>query len=222
MVDLVDMSIYRSPMARRSTTTAARRLTPREKPIRDFLGSIETLRRDIRRLPAKQLAQRVFASEKSAAYAKVRRQLDGLARDVEEVRRNVESDEAGQLAKHAQQSADRQLGALLRKGELLEPAELAVRLHWTRQALSKALAAGRVFFVELHGTRYYPAFFADPRYERRQIEAVSKALGDLPGGAKLAFMTTPKASLAGHTPLEALAGGELRAARAAAAAARVR
>jgi hypothetical protein len=91
-----------------------------------------------------------------------------------------------------------------------------------RQALSKALAARRVFFVEHQGARYYPSFFADPKYERRQIETVSKALGDLPGGAKLAFMTTPKASLAGRTPLEALAVGEVAAAKAAAEAARVR
>jgi hypothetical protein len=63
--------------------------------------------------------------------------------------------------------------------------------------------------VELKGNTYYPAFFLDPQYERRQLEAVSKVLGDLPGAAKLQFMLTPKGSLGSLTPLQALSKGKV-------------
>lgn len=47
-------------------------------------------------------------------------------------------------------------------------------------------------------------------YQRAQLEAVTKVLGDLPGGAKLQFFLTRKGSLGGATPLEALAQGKLQ------------
>jgi hypothetical protein len=53
--------------------------------------------------------------------------------------------------------------------------------------------------------RYDPTFVLVGRYGRRQVQTVSKALGTLPGATKLLYMQTPKASLAGITPLEALA-----------------
>jgi hypothetical protein len=208
-------------MSRRSTTAVAEHPAPKAEPVDDFIASLETLSRSVRRLPAKRLARKLSA-EGASAQVKVLRRLADVARQVEELRLALQSDEIGHTAEGAKRSADHRLGEMRRAGELLEPAELVARLHWTRQALSKALAARRVFFVEHEGARYYPSFFADPKYERRQIEAVSKALGDLPGGAKLAFMTTPKASLEGRTPLEALAAGEVSAAKAAAEAARVR
>jgi hypothetical protein len=86
----------------------------------------------------------------------------------------------------------------------------ASQLDWTRQALSKALKSNRVFFVDFKGDRYFPAFYADPTYRRSQLEAVTKVLGDLPGGAKLQFFLSRKGSLGGATPLEALAEGKLR------------
>lgn len=92
---------------------------------------------------------------------------------------------------------------------LLTSPEFIERMHWTRQALSKALSANRVFFIELKGERYYPAFFTDPRHERRHLEAVSKALGDIPGSSKWLFFTSPKGSLSERTPLDALDRGQL-------------
>lgn len=105
---------------------------------------------------------------------------------------------------------------MVMKRELLEPAAFTALMGWSRQALSKALAAHRVFFVEHKGARYYPSFFADSRYERRQVEAVTKILGDLPGGAKLQFFLNPKASLSKQTPLQALARGKVAEVKAAA------
>jgi hypothetical protein len=39
---------------------------------------------------------------------------------------------------------------------------------------------------------YFPAFYADKRYDRRHLEAITKLLGDLPDGAKLQFFLNPK------------------------------
>src|SRR6266851_331041 len=97
---------------------------------------------------------------------------------------------------------------------LLDSSDFANRLNWTRQALSKALRANRVFSLEVRGNRYFPAFFTDPRHERRHLEAVSRLLGDVPGGSKWLFFTTPKGSLAGLTPIQALDKGQLVAVKA--------
>jgi hypothetical protein len=83
-------------------------------------------------------------------------------------------------------------------------------LGWTPQALSKAISSNQVFCVDFQGNRYFPAFYADPTYQRSQLEAVAKVLGDLPGGVKLQFFLNPKGSLGGVTPLQALAEGKLQ------------
>lgn len=105
---------------------------------------------------------------------------------------------------------------LVDKGELLQASVFTGRMAWTCQALSKALDAKRVFFVEVDGARYYPSFYADAHYERRHLEAITKLLGDLPGGAKLQFFLNPRGSLNKATPLKALARGQLAAVKAAA------
>ena len=51
-----------------------------------------------------------------------------------------------------------------------------------RQAMSKAVTASRLFYVELGARRGDPAFYADASLQRRQVEAVSKLLGKLSGG----------------------------------------
>jgi hypothetical protein len=112
--------------------------------------------------------------------------------------------------------AEKFLSNLVNDGVLAEPAAFAEGLHITHQALSKALSTQRVFFVEVGGQRYYPAFYLNPRYERRQLEAVSMALGELPGASKLQFFLTKKASLEGMTPLDALAQGRYSRVRTAA------
>lgn len=93
-------------------------------------------------------------------------------------------------------------------GVLLTAKELAARLHITPQALSKAVRSNRMFSLPgPSGVLYYPAFYADSRYERKQLEAVSKALGDLPGLSKWSFFTSPKVSLNSKSALDGLAGG---------------
>ncbi|MFG6463719.1 hypothetical protein ACG04Q_19250 [Roseateles sp. DXS20W] len=120
---------------------------------------------------------------------------------------------------------------LVAEGHLIDSAELQRRAGVTRQAVSKAVAARRLFYLEHGGQRGYPAFFLDPELERTQVEAVSKQLGDLSGGSKFMFFTTARGSLATageirrgvmtesgvpRTPLQALKDGDFERVRMAA------
>jgi len=91
----------------------------------------------------------------------------------------------------------------------------------TRQALSKAQQERRLFHVEVDGEKYFPSFFVDSRYDRAKLESVSKALGDLPGATKLHFFLHKRGSLAGATPLEAIARGDYQKVLSAAEALRI-
>lgn len=112
--------------------------------------------------------------------------------------------------RNAPDSVRSKLEQMVKKRELLASAEFTHEVGLSRQALSKAVGANRMFYVDFKGDRYFPAFYADPMYRRSQIEAVTKLLGDLPGGAKLQFFLNRRGSLAGATPLEALAQGKLQ------------
>ncbi|NHZ78670.1 hypothetical protein F2P44_05150 [Massilia sp. CCM 8695] len=80
----------------------------------------------------------------------------------------------------------------------------------TTQALGKAVQSKRMFTLDgPSGRKVYPAFFADPRCNREHIERVCQALGDWPGPSKWEFFTSPRESLNGLTPIEALVRGEL-------------
>ena len=112
---------------------------------------------------------------------------------------------------------------LLAAGEILLTPEFLDRLKVTRQALSKAVLDNRIFFLEVDGVKGCPAFYADGRYNRGQLEDITRLLGDLSGGSKWVFFTTPKGSLARagrvardgqeegkpRTPLQALADGDI-------------
>jgi len=105
---------------------------------------------------------------------------------------------------------------LVAKKQVITAADLMDRLDFTRQALSKAVLARRFFTVDVGANRMYPAFFADPNLDRRKLERIAKDLGELPGWSKWVFFTTPKASLGGVTPLDALKRGRYSEARRAA------
>ncbi len=198
--------------------SSAPRHQPPAKPqapraVDEFVSSVEALVRSVpqvEKLPRKRLLEQLSASHNPTAETHaLLRHLGILTRKFEQIRLTLQDKEVQRLADDAAQKSAARHEAMVRDGDLLEPAEFASRLNWTRQALSKALTSQRVFFVELHGSRYFPAFFTDSRYERRHLEAVSKALGMLPGATKLWFMSSPKGSLAGRTPLEALAKGKV-------------
>lgn len=94
------------------------------------------------------------------------------------------------------------------KCELLSLAEFARRVNWTTRALDCALAERRVFAVEIEGVGHLPDFLAERKYQRRQLTAIVRLLGDLSGESKLLFFTTGKGSLSGRTPLQALFDGD--------------
>ena len=99
---------------------------------------------------------------------------------------------------------------LIRQKHLVSASELQALMGWiSPRAVEKARAAHRIFSMPFEGRHYFPAFFADSIYSRRHLMAVSRALDDLPGGAKLQFFVSRKCSLGGVTPLDAVAAGRL-------------
>lgn len=141
--------------------------------------------------------------------AAVQKALREATRNLEQMRRVLGLVSTGnESAAPVATTATDAVTKLARDHVLVESSEICEKLGWTRQALSKALAARRIFFVEVTGVRLFPSFFADQRYERSQMEAVSKALGELPGGAKLQFFLSSRGSLGGKSVLDALARGE--------------
>jgi hypothetical protein len=100
--------------------------------------------------------------------------------------------------------------SMLEAGHLVTAPEFQKLMQWSsRQAVSKALTSHRVFFITHKSERLFPIFFTDPSVERKHLWAVTKALGGLPGGAKLQFFLTRKGSLGGKSPLQALAEGRV-------------
>jgi hypothetical protein len=147
--------------------------------------------------------------------AALRGTIERVSRLIDRLRKLVATDVTG--TRHAERDeAGVHLRSLIEAGDLLPSALFAQKLGVTRQALSKAIVAQRLFYIELSGERYFPAFFLDFAYERRHLEQVSKCLGELPGATKLQFFRNKKASLGGQTPLQALAKGKFFAVRTAA------
>lgn len=100
--------------------------------------------------------------------------------------------------------------AMIERGQLVTPLEFQRLMGWaTRQAVWKAADSHRVFYLDHKAERYFPTFYGDPTYDRKQLEAVTQILGELPGGSKLQFFLTRKGSLGGDTPLQALAAGRV-------------
>lgn len=96
------------------------------------------------------------------------------------------------------------------EGLLLTSADFLAPLGISRQALSKAVKEQRMFYVEgPSNTQLYPAFFVTDKHQRRLLEKVSRALGDLPGPSKWQFFITPKLSLGGRSPVKAIQDGDL-------------
>lgn len=97
--------------------------------------------------------------------------------------------------------------ALVRAKKLLPAAAIWAGLGVTKQALSKAVASGRIFTVDVGPTTFYPAFYLDSSFDRKQLAKVTQTLGSLPGWSKWQFFTTQSDYLDGVTPLEALSRG---------------
>jgi hypothetical protein len=190
--------------------------------VMDVLALMESASSLLKALPLDGVMPdlRSRSSTRSTYYRQRKQMLDRIRQvvaDVEQAQSRLEparveeqsAEQTSAFMEMMRREAEASLHRMIESGELVKGNALAERLGMSMQALSKALAARRMFCVEHKGMRYFPAWLADPRHDRRQIEKVSKALGDMPGTAKLAFFTVPRGSLTDQTPLEALAAGKL-------------
>jgi hypothetical protein len=92
---------------------------------------------------------------------------------------------------------------------LIDAVEFARRRAISLEQVGGLVAQHSLFSLDRDGKTLYPAFFAGPSADIQRLEAVCRRLGALPGGSKWQFFVTPKASLAGQTPLEALRDGHI-------------
>lgn len=183
-----------------------------------FFREVDELSRQVGEV--RQFTRRMPHTKRQAnSYA---RKLQKLESRIHQLRTEIVPDEPGVApppvvrrsadAPAGQPAADAirtRLVQMIQAGQLLASTDFLSRLGLTKQALSKAVGANRMFYIDFRGDRHFPAFYVDPMYSRAQLETVTKLLGDLPGGAKLQFFMTRKGSLAGLTPLEAIAQGKL-------------
>jgi hypothetical protein len=100
--------------------------------------------------------------------------------------------------------------ALVAEGKLLRAQIVCEALGITEQRLSKSVAIGRIFSVEVGGEHYYPAFFLANELDRKALSKVTWRLSGLTGWEKWSFFTEPKETLGGLTPLQALLRGDVK------------
>ena len=95
---------------------------------------------------------------------------------------------------------------LLASNKLMPAEQVCDELGFTRQALHKAVQAGRLFRFKKGRGYFYPTFFVrTPEPERRAIlEKVSMKLGSLPSSAKWQFFNQASYALDSKSPLELL------------------
>ncbi|MDP3457042.1 hypothetical protein [Methyloversatilis sp.] len=102
-------------------------------------------------------------------------------------------------------------GEQVRLGKLLPISAFAKRTGRSVAEVATDLAERRLFCIDFESVAYVPVFLGDPTLQRSGVGAVVTALADLPSETKSKFFTTPKGSLGGQTPVEALKNGRLTA-----------
>lgn len=115
--------------------------------------------------------------------------------------------EALNLLELAIQQADKARAALVSGQAVISAEELMGRLGCSEEFFRRAVRQGRIFTVDVSGNIYYPGFYSDPELAWNDIGRVVRALDGLGGWLKWSFFTTPKGSLGGLTPLQALRRG---------------
>ncbi len=193
------------------TTSVNRdRLEKSTKAAALFFSSILECEKEVATLAGLNDAQLLSFVRKHVKVSR-RTQAANIAWQVASIFRRIATLLAAQDAKNllsaARSQAHKVRDDLVVRKAVLSSGEFTDILRISRQALSKAVKASRIFSVEVGGENYYPAFFADPAIDRRKLEQISKLLGELSGWQKWQFFTNPKASLENLTPLEALRKG---------------
>jgi hypothetical protein len=112
-----------------------------------------------------------------------------------------------QFMDEMQLGSARALARRIESKELVSKDEFIAMLGGRRRWVNDALRAGRLFSLAAQsGLEYFPAFFADERYDRRALGKVVRALEGLPDESKFYFFMRNSSRLK-MTALEALAQG---------------
>ena len=201
-----------SPQAQ---VVAARSPAAALRELRRTASSLQQLTDELAATPRAQLRKALLApATASSSLLKALQEAEARFADIHRIafgderptRQKVAA--PGTTMAKLRDQANQGLRKLVNEGVLIGRGTFQNERTITRQALSKAQQERRLFHVEIDGEKYFPSFFVDSRYDRTKLEAVSKALGDLPGATKLHFFLHQRGSLAGATPLEAIASGE--------------
>ena len=107
--------------------------------------------------------------------------------------------------------------SLVQQGRVLRRDDFCKAAAMTEKALTKDVASGRIFSVDLGGEPYYPAFLLPSVIRRNDFTKVIRRLSETPGWRKWDFFTTPIESEGGVTPLQLLTNKQLKEVLAAAA-----
>jgi len=92
---------------------------------------------------------------------------------------------------------------LVANGELVRGSVISAFLGGPQELLF-ALSRWRVFWLEVDGERFFPAFLLDPELDLGQLAKVMRKLKTVEPWATYAFLTTPRSSIGDVTPIEAL------------------
>lgn len=113
------------------------------------------------------------------------------------------------VLKAARRRGDKLQRELIATEQLVCEKDLLATIELSRQGLAAAVRAGRMFFFECDGEKYYPAFFAVAAPVRRRLGRVVKTLKGCASLEQWLFLTTPKSSLGRSTPIEAFRDGRI-------------
>jgi hypothetical protein len=115
-----------------------------------------------------------------------------------------------EFMKELRLAASSALRRRVESGELVSLEDFQARSQLTAEQIDRAVSDGRLLaIVDEEGVSYYPIFYANPRYDRHEIEEVTKKLAGLHPTVKYHFFISKAFSLHGKTPLEALEEGRL-------------
>jgi hypothetical protein len=149
--------------------------------------------------------------EDAESDARLEEELRGAHERSKEPMATPESIARGEaFMKEAQLASIAALRRRVEHGEFISAEDFQTRLQISPDQIITAVSERRLFFIQDEtGRDYYPAFYADSRYERKQIERVAQQLANLPPTVKYHFFVSRAFSLKGITPLEALQDGRL-------------
>ncbi|WP_239499019.1 MULTISPECIES: hypothetical protein [Paraburkholderia] len=93
---------------------------------------------------------------------------------------------------------------MVANGELISEADFRQRLGLPRPRLSKLLADGSVFALEVEGAEYFPVLLADPALNQQRLQEICRVIVPAPSWSRLDFLSSKRGSLGDRSPVEML------------------